>query len=223
MDLILRNASLGDGAGTLDIGIADGKVAALSSRLAASAPEIDLGGKLVVPGFIETHLHLDKACILDRCKSEQGTLEEAIAEVSRVKRQFSDDDVFARGEPGPREGDRPRHDARAHARRGRPRHRPHRVRRDQAARRRVPLGGGRRDLRVSAGRAHQLSGDRGADARGAWAGRPGRRRCAVHRPRSARCRSSACSAWRATSTSISTCTSTWAIRPSRWTSSTCAS
>jgi len=97
MDLILRNASLGDGAGTLDIGVADGKVAALSSRLAASAPEIDLGGKLVVPGFIETHLHLDKACILDRCKSEQGTLEEAIAEVSRVKRQFSDDDVFARG------------------------------------------------------------------------------------------------------------------------------
>jgi len=98
MDLILRNASLGDGAGTLDIGIVDGKVAALSSsRLAASASEIDLGGNLVVPGFIETHLHLDKACILDRCKSERGTLEEAIAEVSRVKRQFSENDVVARG------------------------------------------------------------------------------------------------------------------------------
>ena len=96
MDLVLRNASLGDGAGTLDIGVADGKVAAVSSRLDAVAPGIDLAGKLVVPGFVETHLHLDKACILDRCRTERGTLEEAIAEVSRVKRQFTDEDVFAR-------------------------------------------------------------------------------------------------------------------------------
>jgi len=97
MDLVLRNASLGDRAGTLDIGVTDGKVAAVSSRLDAVAPQIDVAGKLVVPGFIETHLHLDKACILDRCRIERGTLEEAIAEVSRVKRQFTDDDVFVRG------------------------------------------------------------------------------------------------------------------------------
>jgi cytosine deaminase len=97
MDLVLRNASLGDRAGTLDIGVADGKVAAVSARLDAVGPEIDVAGKLVVPGFIETHLHLDKACILDRCRIERGTLDEAIAEVSRLKRGFSDDDVFARG------------------------------------------------------------------------------------------------------------------------------
>jgi len=96
MDLVLRNASLGDRAGTLDIGIAGGKVAALSSRLEAAAPAIDVAGKLVVPGFIETHIHLDKACILDRCRTDRGTLEEAIAEVSRAKRGFTDDDVFAR-------------------------------------------------------------------------------------------------------------------------------
>ncbi len=95
MDLILRNASLGDG-GRVDIGIAAGKVAAIASRLAGTAPGIDLAGRLVAPGFIETHLHLDKSCILDRCQSQRGTLDEAIAEVSRAKRQFTAADVFAR-------------------------------------------------------------------------------------------------------------------------------
>jgi len=96
MDLILRNASIGDGATRVDIGIAAGKVAAITPQLAASAREIDLAGRLVVPGFIETHIHLDKSCILDRCRSERGTLDEAIAQVSQAKRQFSADDVFAR-------------------------------------------------------------------------------------------------------------------------------
>src|SRR5262245_5419635 len=96
MDLILRNASIGDGATRVDIGIAAGKVATITSRLAATAPEIELAGRLVVPGFIETHIHLDKSCILDRCRSERGTLDEAIAQVSQAKRQFSADDVYAR-------------------------------------------------------------------------------------------------------------------------------
>ncbi len=97
MDLILRNALQGDGAPSRDIGIAGGKIAAIASPLAAISPEeIDLAGRLVVPGFVETHVHLDKSCILDRCISERGTLEEAIAQVSRAKRAFSVDDVFAR-------------------------------------------------------------------------------------------------------------------------------
>ena len=95
MDLILRNALLGDGAG-VDIGIADGKVAAIAQRLEAVGPELDLGGRLLVPGFVETHLHLDKSCILERCRSHKGTLDEAIAEVSRAKREFTTDDVFVR-------------------------------------------------------------------------------------------------------------------------------
>ena len=48
-------------------------------------------------GFVETHIHLDKSCILDRCQSEQGSLEEAIAEVAAAKRGFTEEDVYARG------------------------------------------------------------------------------------------------------------------------------
>ena len=43
---------------------------------------MDLDGRLVSAGFIETHLHLDKSCILDRCVSERGDLAEAIGEAS---------------------------------------------------------------------------------------------------------------------------------------------
>ena len=65
-------------------------------RAAAYAETVDLGGRLVVPGFVESHIHLDKACILERCAAEQGTLAEAIREVSRAKREFTVADIRAR-------------------------------------------------------------------------------------------------------------------------------
>jgi cytosine deaminase len=95
-DLILRDARLTDGDGTpVDIGISEGTIAAVAPALAAQVPEERLDGRLVVPGFVETHLHLDKACILDRCRTD-GTLAEAIAEVAAAKRGFSEADVYAR-------------------------------------------------------------------------------------------------------------------------------
>ncbi len=98
MDLVLRSAHVaGDaGVGLVDIGIDRGRVAVVAPGLAADGPELDVGGRLVAPGFVETHIHLDKSCILDRCTSEEGTLEEAIAEVASAKRGFTEDDVHAR-------------------------------------------------------------------------------------------------------------------------------
>ncbi len=97
MDLILRNALLASAPGRpTDIGIAAGKIVALAPQLAAEAQELDVGGRLVSPGFVETHLHLDKSCILDRCHSERGDLDEAIREVARAKAAFTAEDVHAR-------------------------------------------------------------------------------------------------------------------------------
>jgi cytosine deaminase len=97
MDFILRNARLASDAGALtDIGIAGGRIVALAPKLAAEAEELDVGGRLVAPGFVETHLHLDKSCILDRCGSERGDLDEAIREVARAKAAFTPEDVYAR-------------------------------------------------------------------------------------------------------------------------------
>ena len=99
MDLVLRNAVVADGAGktaTVDIGVTAGRIVALATRVATGEREVDLEGRLAVPGFVETHIHLDKACIMDRCRPEHGTLDEAIAQVSQAKKAFTEDDVFER-------------------------------------------------------------------------------------------------------------------------------
>ena len=90
MDLILRNARvIGAEQELTDIGIALGRIAAIERRLSAEGETIDLEGRLISPSFVETHIHLDKSCILDRVKSEKGDLEEAIAEAAKAKRGVS--------------------------------------------------------------------------------------------------------------------------------------
>ncbi|MSO73809.1 MAG: amidohydrolase [Alphaproteobacteria bacterium] len=97
MDLVLRNARIPDHGGALnDVGIEDGRIVAIEPNLAATARQIDLGARLLAPGLIETHIHLDKACILDRCQAETGDLSEAIVEVAAAKKRFTAEDVAAR-------------------------------------------------------------------------------------------------------------------------------
>ncbi len=98
MDLVLRNVRLVDGDAVViaDIGVADGRIAAVEQGLNADAQEMDLEGRFAVGGFVESHIHLDKACILDRCKTEEGTLDEAIREVSAAKKAFTVEDIRAR-------------------------------------------------------------------------------------------------------------------------------
>jgi cytosine/creatinine deaminase len=95
MDVILKNARVDD-SGRCDIGLVEGKIAAIAPRLEAEGETIDLDGRLVSAGFVETHLHLDKSCILDRCVSDRGDLAEAIAEAARAKAAFTAEDVHAR-------------------------------------------------------------------------------------------------------------------------------
>src|SRR5262245_21623528 len=67
IELVLREARpAGSEEHIVDIGIGDGCIVAIEAGLACDAPEHRLGGRLVVPGFVETHIHLDKSCISDR-------------------------------------------------------------------------------------------------------------------------------------------------------------
>lgn len=97
-DLILRNARIVDRPeGPLDIGIKDGRFAAIEVGLPrCEAPDQNLHGRLALPGFVETHLHLDKSCLLGRCNCDSGTVQEAVAEVAKAKRDFTEEDVYAR-------------------------------------------------------------------------------------------------------------------------------
>ena len=98
MDVILRNARITDGAEqpTVDIGIEGGRIVAVGPDLAAEGETFDVGGRRVTPGFVETHFHLDKSCILDRCNSQKGDLAEAIEEVAKAKQAFTPEDVYDR-------------------------------------------------------------------------------------------------------------------------------
>jgi len=98
MDLIIRNVRLlqeGE-LRIVDIGIRGGTIAAIEETLQAEARELDAAGCLLVPGLIETHIHLDKTCILDRCRIEEGTVTEAVRETAAAKRNFTVEDVYAR-------------------------------------------------------------------------------------------------------------------------------
>ncbi len=81
---------------TTDIGVAGGNIVAIEDALSADAEILDAGGRLVVPGFVESHIHLDKACILDRCKSEHETLMHAIRDVAEAKKSFTVEDIRSR-------------------------------------------------------------------------------------------------------------------------------
>jgi len=99
MDLVLRNARLPERTPSerlVDIGIADGKIAALQSGLPAGGPERDLNGALACAGLIDCHIHLDKAWIFDRTAPETGRLADSVRRTSAVKHGFTPEDVHAR-------------------------------------------------------------------------------------------------------------------------------
>lgn len=85
MDLIIRRAQLPAGA-VVDIGISGERIAAVEPQLPPGAgPEYDAEGRLVVWGYVDPHMHLDKALLADEVPNRSGTLDEAIA-ISRERK-----------------------------------------------------------------------------------------------------------------------------------------
>lgn len=73
IDTLFRNARLADGR-TVDIAVTNGRIVSLTSdaRTPAAAGEtIDLGRRLVLPGLVDGHIHLDKGFIGDEWKSHR--------------------------------------------------------------------------------------------------------------------------------------------------------
>lgn len=58
---------------------------------------IDAKGQLMLPPLVETHIHLDKACIFSQCQLHEGTLSEAIEQTTKAKFTFTYEDVYNRG------------------------------------------------------------------------------------------------------------------------------
>lgn len=97
-DFVLRGARMDGRDGPHDIGVAGGRVAAIAPQLPEGAPERSAEGRFVCTGFVDAHIHLDKAGILDRCAICAGTLAEAVALTAAAKAAFTPDDVYRRAE-----------------------------------------------------------------------------------------------------------------------------
>jgi dihydropyrimidinase len=61
-DLVIRNGTVATAADTMlcDIGVKDGVVATLGKQLGGGAREIDASGRLVLPGGIDSHCHIEQ-------------------------------------------------------------------------------------------------------------------------------------------------------------------
>src|SRR6266436_10282624 len=98
MDLLIRNARLADRASDepVDIGVGNGRIVAIARGLVADARVYDAGARLVCPGLIETHIHIDKSRIIDRCAPQQRAKLSPVKGVTPLKPGMSVEDVYKR-------------------------------------------------------------------------------------------------------------------------------
>jgi cytosine deaminase len=97
MEMVVRQVRLSDEQSLMDIGIRGGRIAAIEESLdRVGEEEIDAEGRVAMPGFIEPHLHLEKAFVHRRLPARSGTLEEAIRVTGILKAKQERSDVLER-------------------------------------------------------------------------------------------------------------------------------
>ncbi|WP_285424965.1 amidohydrolase family protein [Pseudomonas sp. efr-133-TYG-103a] len=95
--LIIHNARVGNDPGLSTLLVENGHFVEAFSGDATLRETLDLEGRLLLPGLVETHIHLDKACIMQRCQLQAGTLAEAVQQTRTAKARFTEEDVYRRG------------------------------------------------------------------------------------------------------------------------------
>lgn len=101
--LVIENVRLADGRRT-HVVVRDGEVTEVGEGRPPELPVVDGGGGLLLPAFIDTHVHLDKAHIRGRLDTEQeflgsshqGDLAWAIGATHEAKRAYSVEEVADR-------------------------------------------------------------------------------------------------------------------------------
>ncbi|MFT3974964.1 MAG: amidohydrolase family protein [Amaricoccus sp.] len=95
--LRIVNAHVAGVDGPVAISIRHGRIVGIGPGLRAPGTLVyDAQGAFAFGGFVESHIHLDKAGILDRCTICEGTLGEAVRLTAVAKSGFTETDVHAR-------------------------------------------------------------------------------------------------------------------------------
>lgn len=99
MNLKIINVTLPDRKDYWNVAIANGYITEITpakSQFQGSAEILDAQGKLLIPGLVDAHIHLDKALLLDRYPAVEGTFTEALQKTLQAKREYTVTDIQAR-------------------------------------------------------------------------------------------------------------------------------
>jgi cytosine deaminase len=96
-DLLFRDARVLGHESTVDVAVSDGRIHAIGSHLEAAAREaVHLEGRVLSPGFVDLHMHLDKALTVEFRPNRSGTLDEARQIFRDYKAAASGEEIAAR-------------------------------------------------------------------------------------------------------------------------------
>ena len=99
MQWLLRNARLADDVPLVDIAVDAGQIAAIGPAQKVDAEQVwDLDGRVVLPGLIDAHTHLDKTYL--NVQNLSGTLHEAIEQWGMAKATRSREQILVGCAPG---------------------------------------------------------------------------------------------------------------------------
>ncbi|MEA5466443.1 amidohydrolase family protein [Leptothoe sp. PORK10 BA2] len=96
--LKIDGATLAGEDGYWSIAMVGDKITTVARHLETTAQEevFKAEGRLVIPGLVDGHLHLDKALLLAQHPAQTGTFQEALVETGRLKQRFTLDDIQSR-------------------------------------------------------------------------------------------------------------------------------
>lgn len=98
--LVIRQATLPRRPGRHDVVVRDGVIRSISASAGpVDGAAIEADGRLLVPAFVDAHLHVDKTFVMDRVAFAAGilTVGEAVAAMQAVKAAYTEDDLVRRG------------------------------------------------------------------------------------------------------------------------------
>ncbi|WP_054025597.1 amidohydrolase family protein [Bacillus sp. FJAT-28004] len=100
LDLLLMQVRLQNEIRLMDIGIRQGKIEYIAPSGGEFVPDAHLiehaAGGMLLPGFVEPHIHLEKAYLLSRMAQEAASLSDAIRMTADMKHGFTRTDMEAR-------------------------------------------------------------------------------------------------------------------------------
>lgn len=106
MDLVIRKARLQGQEGTWDVGIQGDRIVAVAEHIQErGAKEIDAGGRLIAPTYVNGHVHLDKCNLGDIMRPNRTySFQECLEITWEHKRTYTIDDIVERASKAIREG-----------------------------------------------------------------------------------------------------------------------